>query len=955
MFDTIGSDGSVTSHRGVFFGPDLKNPGHANFLVTESDGTKNVYSVPSDLARPYKAGISAETLKRQGIQKKEGGNIGDNVADMEAYKLKDDSVRPATDEDERLAAIVPDEEQQKLIDEARANNPLPDAPADAESDMAPEASADVAVEPASVEDATARLWNESVYGDGADLDNAVEAIQIMAAQGPAGFDVVDVEAKDIELDAQIVDADNKPVGRITEIMPVNGKYQFKITTPDKKTITYTADPTTKLGTAVPKKAAAPATPAAPKKAAKAKPVPANKPATSKQVDEIDNLADQISTDANIDPAVKKSYDDLVAKLDSGDPVSSDEAKAVLDQVKKFYGKKTTPKAAPTIVPPKAAPAKTKKATTAKTASQIAAPQNRMHDGSDIALNTNGKSEEDFRNMKLDPLMGEDGNPLTDPNNPKKVVQDPNAIVNGLLENFPDAKVRGDNDHIILETRDYKDVDGKEYKFELSVSRTYGNQFIQHYKFTDKITGEVKEFQSKDYKDSFAGLFSKTNGILRVRDQLIGEGLPGKKLTRELANYFGPNKNLDQRLKYFRKGSNLFKYSLVTPKENIKKFLDGTDLGLNESMAQTGVGPDGEPRYQFGNVLQSQVSGFWESLENKDWNGMKFRITQLLGRMSDSPESRKLLIDTLREETVSRFKGTAKAKSYQTYANLLDKYLSSEGVDLRDINRTPWVLGDGNTVASLGDKVFYFPNNEEYSVGTIVGFQPTSGKNGGYGDTISIRFANGTVVNNLQARNSFPAGPDSEFGDSDLTDYTANVKLDQKLELRKALLGPAYDAFMKKRKADKEAKNPKPAPAAPTAPATPAAPTSADDSDDNANPNAGAPYINSNGQQTDSNGKVIADDSDDATPDVVDPNSSINTTDVTGKDATPDAPKEGNVTKLQANASWYDADGEYKGVVVETQEVPAQDGGEPGLAVFYIDENGDEQVEIVEKSEDRGPK
>jgi hypothetical protein len=951
LFDII-KDGIKKTLHGIFIGPDLNNPGNGNFLVREKDGTKNVVSVPSHLVRQYKAGISSEELKRQGIETKQGGHIGDNIAPLETIQLNDKNVRPATAEDERMASIVPDKKQQKIIDEARANHPLANAPAGAEKgmDQIP-TTPETKVEPASVDDAASKLWNDAAYGDGANLDDAIKAIQISAANGPAGFDVIDKEAKDLKKDDEVVDNKNKPVGRITDIRVQNGKYDFIITTPDRKTISYSAGPNDKIGTAVAKKTAAPATP---KKAAKAKPVPAFKPATSKQVDELDNLADKISNDANIDPALKKSYDDIVSKLDNAEDVSSDEAKTVLDQVKAHYGQKTTPKAAPTIVAPKKAPAAAKATpkTSKKTASEIALAKKRMDDGSDITLNTNGKSEEDLRNLKLDPLMDENGQPLRDPNNPKKIIQDPNAGINGLLDNFPDAKVQGDNDRIILERRDYTDVDGKEYKFELGVSRTYGNQFIQHYKFTDKTTGEVKEFQAADYKDSFAGIFSKTNGILRMRDQLLGEDIPGKKLTRELSTYFGPNKNLDQRLKYYRKGSDLYGYRLVTPKENIKKFLDGTDPKYNMSMAQTGVGPNGEARYQFGNVMRGQVSPFWKSMEDKDWNGMKFRITQLLGRMPDSPESRKLLVDTLREETISHFKGVKKAKSYQTYANLLDKYMASNNVDLRDINRTPYIMGDGNTVAKVGDKVFYFPNHDEYSVGRIVGFQPASGKNGGYHDTASIQFADGTVINNLQTRNSFPAGPDSEFGDSDLTDYSANVKLDNKLALRKAMLGPALDAFNKKRESDKAAKEGRTAPSSAN---PPSAPDSTDNSDDVANPNAGAPYINSNGQQTNSNGQVISDDSTSPTPDAAAPDSAINTTDETGKDATPEAPKEGNVTKLQPNDSWYDENGDYKGVVVETQEVPAQDGGEPGLAVFYIDENGDEQVEIVEKSENRGPK
>jgi hypothetical protein len=319
------------------------------------------------------------------------------------------------------------------------------------------------------------------------------------------------------------------------------------------------------------------------------------------------------------------------------------------------------------------------------------------------------------------------------------------------------------------------------------------------------------------------------------------------------------------------------------------------------------------------------------MESKDYEAMKWRLTQLLGRMPDSPESRKLLIDTLRKETVARFKGQNGAKSFHTYANLLDKYMQSNKVDLRDVHRTPYVYGDGNTVAKIGDKVIYFPNEKDHSVGRIVAFNPGSGKNGQYHDTVRVQFADGTTVDLLQTRNMFPAGPNSEFGDPDLTNYTKNVKLDEKLELRKVMLGPALDIF-NQRRAGKS--NPESAASDPNA----------------ANPNAAQPYLGSDGKSANSSGKPTSDSST-ATPTIVqDTTPAVDTT-----PAAPAAPVDGNVTQLQPNDSFYGENGELLGVVVETQEVPAADGGAPGLAIYYIDENGNEQVEVVEKSDNRNPK
>jgi hypothetical protein len=927
LFKKLRADGTVEEFSAI--GKVVGSTGSADqarILIKGNPNLKDgVYAVNSDSLESIKAQLSAEYLKSQGIDPnadKFGNDVGGLVpqdlattetADITPGDLNLADGGTATPEGKEMSQYK-DSAEGKARDAADANgSPAPATPA------APGDSHDQAI---------ANAWNDAMNGGTPTVD-----IVINAAQGPSDGGAKTKKLIDLNPGDQIVDKNGNIVTYVTSKDAGNGRSEITFTKADGTTAKTIAASNTNFNVAPKKAAPAPAS------------TPAAKSVTKVQVDQIDNFADQVANDPNIDPAVKQSFDDLVSRLDNGEDVSSDDAKAVLDQVKAHFGKSTSPKKTPTVVAPKKA-APTIPPVEKKSAAEIAKAKGRIDDGGDVALNTNGLDDNALRDLELNtPLLDENGKPVRDPNNPKKIIQDPNAIVNAILEKFPDAKVQGDNNKIILERSEWTDpVTGKKYAFEMGLSRTYGNQFVQHYKFTDAATGEVKDFQLADYKDSFAGIFAKRNGLLTMRGHLLGETRPGTKITREISTYFGPNKDLNQRLKYFRKGSDKFGWAFLTPEENISKFLEGTDRKLNMSMVQTGIGPDGEPRYQFGNVLRGQVSPFWDALESKNYEDMKWRITQLLGRMPDSPDSRKLLTDTLRKGIVSRFAGQSNAKGFHTYANLLDMYMKSNKVDLRDVNRTPYVYGDGNTVAKLGDKVVYFPNEKDHSVGQIIAFNAGSGKNGQYHDTVRVQFADGTSVDLLQTRNMFPAGPTSEFGNPDLTNYTANAKLDEKLALRKALLGPALDVFNQKRSGETPAEQ-KPSDTTPIDPNA-------------ANPNASQPYLGSNGKPANSSGTQTSDSST-ATPVV---NTGTPAADATpavdntpAADATPAAPVDGNVTQLQPNDSFYGSNGDYLGVVVETQEVPAADGGAPGLAVFYIDENGNEQVEVVEKSENRSPK
>lgn len=935
MFDTIGSDGSVTPRRGIFFGADLKNRGNANFLVKETDGTKNVYSVPSYLARPYKAGVSTETLKRQGVQKKEGGKIGDNVAGMEAYKLKADSVRPATAEDERLAAIVPDKEQQKLIDEARANSPLADAPAGAERDMAPESAADAGVKPASLEDAAAKLWNDSVYGDGADLDNAVKAIQTPPSS--PGFDVVVKEAKDLQIGDEIVDANNKPVGRITGDVTINGKRTLNITTPSGKKGDITPPPNDKIGVAVPKKTAAPVAPTAPKKAAakKTNTPTGPTPMTNKQVDQLDGFADQIAKSTSVDPQLKQDYLDFMARNDNAEDISSDEAKNMIDRLSAAFQKPVTPKKAPTVRAPKkkapAAPA-APGPISERTPAEQALRDSRKDMGEDIAPVDEGMDDaakaafqDEMFNMVIDPLIDPvTGKRLRDPLNPKKLVNDQNAIIDKLLEKFPNAKVN-DNDKVIVERQDWTDpVSGKDYQYEVSIERTVGNQFIQRYKFTDKATGEVSEWQYKDFKDSMSSIFGKTNGVLLVRDYLLGRKMPGKE-DRAKRTYFGPKADLKQRVKFFRGATaegnqgDLKNYRLLTFEEAADFFLEGGERILNKSEATKG----GQNRSQFGNVLVSARASAWDAIDAGDTKLAREIVLQHLGRVADNPEDIKRYLDYMRAGIKKRY-AKAPVKQKQAGSAILteiSRYVNAKGRNVRDDFKQTYVSADGVTTLKKGDKVIYENTEGITSVGTITEMIPASGPRD-YNDTVTVQFADRSV-SLLQTRNMYnPASNPKRFGDPAPTDYTPNVTGADKIKARAAELGINYDIWANR---SQDAK-------------TAGIPLDLNDGS-YSSLDVTTPYLGSQGNPgTDA---TAPDATAPAVPDATAP--------------TEPAVKLGNVNNLQYADDFYSADGELLGTISEIAELESQDGGQPALVIYYIDENGNENYEVVTRDEDRGPK
>lgn len=518
--------------------------------------------------------------------------------------------------------------------------------------------------------------------------------------------------------------------------------------------------------------------------------------------------------------------------------------------------------------------------------------NRKDDGKDIA--PGAKSNDELRSKKINNLVDEDGRLLKVMNDKGKTVaiEDPNAVVNALLEENPNSKIKEDGT-VVVERGSFTDTDGKNYNYEVGVQRTVGNQFMERYTIKDADTGEVAyDFYNADYKDSFGGLYGKTSGLRVTRDYLLGNSVPGRKgtdeegvpLDKELANYFGPDRNIDQRLKYLRKTKDMNNWRLVTPEENIQKYLTGRGRELNKSDKT-----NGNYKSQFGNVRRSFVASTWEGIDLRDNELVKERLVQLLGRLPNTPESVDKLIDTFKRGITERYKGTDREKELQTLPVNMKKFLEDASFDLRARDEVPFVSEDGVSPVRVGDRVRFINNEGDMVVGEVIKLNAGSGKNGGFKDTARVRFGNETV-DNLQTRNMLHT-------DEEVTDYAAWIRNDEKLRRRAEELGIDFDEY-KRRKEDNPEFDPGDKEHAPS--------------------DAGEPYLGEEGEAA--------------------------------------APTAGGVSEdLRPGDALYSADGEYIGTVIGIQEVPSADDGEPGIAVRYLDVDGAEKVDVLDRGEFRGPK
>jgi hypothetical protein len=535
---------------------------------------------------------------------------------------------------------------------------------------------------------------------------------------------------------------------------------------------------------------------------------------------------------------------------------------------------------------------------------MAVPQGRKDDGKDIAPNSTPL--QDMQNTSIEQLVDPDtGRPVFGKG--RKKLEDPNAVFNALLEKNPQAKI-DDTDHIVLERADFTDNDGSVYKYEVAVARTHGNQYMERYRFTNS-NGETQTFYHYDYKDSFASIYGDKNGVYTFRDYLLGKSIPGKQPpTRDTLNYFGDNKNLADRIRFFRgkkaAGSeiklddlNKTSFKMLTPEEVVKKYLEGRAEKFNKS---------GQAR---GTKLQSFVGSAWEAIEQDDMPTFEARMIQLLGRLPDTEESRNLLINTLRDGIKERFNGTPDGRKNATLANNLQKKIITESFDLRDISRRPYSSKDGKTVVNRGDKIRYWNNAGEWSIGDVIAqLPPRQVDNKTYDDIVAVRFGDGSVAL-LRSNRMDILGDDLDTDlnmhdkDSDSTEYKPNLTGQALRDLR----GFDYSFGDEERQED----------------------DNADLQDDQigstADQDAAAPYLGEQGVDADEAPAQSEADSG-----------------------------EGNIGDFEAGDVWPDEDGDRKGTFVEAQRVQAEDGSD-AWAVIWLDDEGNEQIDLVELGESRVPK
>ena len=528
-----------------------------------------------------------------------------------------------------------------------------------------------------------------------------------------------------------------------------------------------------------------------------------------------------------------------------------------------------------------------------------------------------KSAEELRNKKIKNAINEDGSLayIEDEKTGKlRTFEDPNAIIDALLEENPNAVIKDDGS-IVVERAKFTDNDGKEYIYEVSVQQTWNNQFMERYTFKDAETGEVThDVYNYDYKDSFYGLYGVASGLVRTRDLLLGREVPGKKGvdadgvpvgSTELPNYFGPTKNLDQRLKYFRKGSDINSWKLISMEENVDKWVTGRKRALNK-VDSTGQKTGKNYKNQYLNVRRSFVASLYEAIDLRDPELFKERLVQLMGRTPNTPEMIDLITSTLRKGITKRYKGTAREKELQTLPLYAKYILTNAQFDLRNRSKVPFMSEDGITPVVKGDIVRFVSNEGDYAVGEVIKLNARSGGKGGYKDTARVRFADGRIVDNLQTRNMLHT-------DEPVSKYLPWVRNEEKIRRRSFQLGISYEDYLLRRQ-----ENPDYDP---------------DGGDKEYAPvDAGSPYLGTSGVEGD-----------------VEP-------EVPEEDIEPEAPSSGKKAEdFVAGDAMYDKDGDYIGTVIETVSVPSEDGGEPGIAVRYLDIDGNEQVEVLDSGEFRGPK
>ena len=468
-----------------------------------------------------------------------------------------------------------------------------------------------------------------------------------------------------------------------------------------------------------------------------------------------------------------------------------------------------------------------------------AAQDRVDRGNEISLD-NAKTEEELRNKKVAPLRDENGKRVKAVNidtgeEKSEFAEDPDAIQVAILEEYPNAVIDPNNGAIIIGREKFYDPDGAEYELESRITRTNGANYMVSFKITNP-DGEVVEYFSQDYRDSFSSIHGVTNGIQRLRNVLLGnyDEANWKMKNRsnaEWRNYFATGR-IEDRLKYFRDkrnskvtrekleealakaiasenkydidsaqyaldlldkefGGDIEKYraydttqniTFLTIDETIDRYASGRFYVVNKSKGRS-----------YGTIVRSAVNGIFGSIADRDVVGTAQVLQELLGRLPDITKDSKIINQVLKKlEDGAKLRFPKENKNtLKAFIRSGSKHFEESGLDLGAFDAAPHVGWDGRILAKEM-LVEYTNNNNETSVGVIDSLVPST-KNPKrpnlYNDYVLVRFRNqdGSIgdpvevsAKNVRVLDESGLSPQAL---KKMTIYTPNLKGEDRLRAR----------------------------------------------------------------------------------------------------------------------------------------------------------------------------
>lgn len=196
------------------------------------------------------------------------------------------------------------------------------------------------------------------------------------------------------------------------------------------------------------------------------------------------------------------------------------------------------------------------------------------------------SEEELFKEKIRPLIDENGNPLEffNPATGKvQVAGNADAIEEAIFKKFPNAVVTKQG-QILLERKDLESLTGEPAYLSMFIERTHGNGFYVGFNLTNKADFDPENpikgdsYYHHDIRDSFASIFGKTNGLLRISRIFSGQESPiENKNSKQYKSYFAPGKTFNDRLKYFRSNSKAKEEQLIEGLRQAKRDKNATDI------------------------------------------------------------------------------------------------------------------------------------------------------------------------------------------------------------------------------------------------------------------------------------------------------------------------------------------------------------------------------------------